>query len=247
MTSQHVVEPIQRSRLYQQVVVSLCQAIRQRQIKPGQRLPPERELAEQLQVGRSSLREALRALEISGIVESRQGGGTYVREFYDGDVISPLALVLQTGDDIVGDLWEMRIMVEPALAARAAMRASPAEVAALHALLDRQEALLAVSDGIDPFEVSDREFHMTIANAAGNKVASRVVQLMKQMLRESQRYFASAYDRRQQALAYHREIVAAIDARDPPAARDAMLRHLQSIEAELLGELVADTVRHLPG
>src|SRR5262245_55256910 len=189
MTNQPVVEPIQRSRLYQQVVVSLCQAIRHGQIKPGQRLPPERELAQQLQVSRSSLGEALRALEISGIIESRQGGGTYVREFYDGDVISPLALVLQTSDDIVGDLWEMRIMVEPALAARAATRASPAEVAALHALLDRQEALLALPDGIDPFEVSDREFHVTIAHAAGNKVASRVVQLMKQMLRESQRYF----------------------------------------------------------
>jgi DNA-binding FadR family transcriptional regulator len=246
MTSQPVVEPIQRSRLYQQVVASLCQAIRQGQIKPGQRLPPERELAEQLQVGRSSLREALRALEISGIIESRQGGGTYVREFYDGDVISPLALVLQTSDDVVGDLWEMRIMVEPALAARAAMRASPAQVAALHALLDRQEALLALPDGIDPFEASDRGFHVTIAQAAGNKVASRVVQLMKQMLRDSQRYFAYAHDRRRQALAYHREIVAAIEARDPRAARDAMLRHLQSVEAELLGELVADTVRHLP-
>jgi GntR family transcriptional repressor for pyruvate dehydrogenase complex len=243
MSSQRVVEPIQRSRLYHQVVVSVCQLIRQGQLKPGQRLPAERELAEQLQVGRSSLREALRALEISGIVESRQGGGTYVRDFFDGGVISPLALILEASDDIIGDLWEVRIMIEPSIAARAAVRVTDDEAREIHALVKRQADLF---DCNQEFLETDREFHVAIARASRNDVAVRVVQLMKQMLQESRRHFATSRDRREQALHRHQQICAAIQARDARAAREAMLHHLQDVEAHILGGIVEDSVRLLP-
>ena len=94
--------------------------IRQGQLRPGDRLPSERDLSEQLHVSRASLREALRALEIAGIVTSRQGGGTRIREVFDDGILSPLSLVLDASTDLVGDLWEVRSIFEPAVASRAA-------------------------------------------------------------------------------------------------------------------------------
>src|SRR5688500_9783718 len=131
-----------RSRLFHQVVVDVCRLIRDGGFGPGERLPAERELAERLGVSRPSLREALRALEISGIVESRHGGGPYVRDSFDPGFISPLALALETSGDATGDLWEVRIVFEPPIAARAAMRATDDE-------LDRLEVLVE-----DMFEVA---------------------------------------------------------------------------------------------
>lgn len=247
MSTARVVEPNQRSRLYHQVVAAVCDMIRQGQLQPGQRLPPERELAEQLQVGRSSLREALRALEISGIVESRQGGGTFVCEFFEDGVISPLSLVLEASDDLIGDLWEMRIMIEPSIAARAAARATPAEVREIQRLVARQADMIAWPNAHEEFLNLDRELHIAIARAARNEVALRVVQLMKQLLQESRRHFTTSLDRRAQALASHERICAAIQARDPQAARAAMLQHLQDVEVQILGGIFDDNIRQLPG
>src|SRR5215208_5403999 len=172
MGERATIEPVRRSRLSHEIVVRLCQLIRQGSLKPGDRLTSERELAEQLRVSRSSLREALRTMELAGLIESRHGGGTYVRAVLSWDAVSPLALVLQASDDTVGDLWEIRLIVEPEIAARAALRATPDDIETLTALLDRQEAAL------DREETSiglDRDFHTALAHASHNAVAVRVV------------------------------------------------------------------------
>ncbi len=104
MSGALTIEPVRRGRLSQQIVIQLCQLIRQGQIGPGDRLPPERDLAEQLGVSRASLREALRTLEVAGLVESRHGGGTYVRDVFEHGLVSTLALALRATGDVVGDL-----------------------------------------------------------------------------------------------------------------------------------------------
>ena len=216
--------------------------IREGQLRPGERLPSERDLAEQLQVGRSSVREALRVLEVSGIVASRHGSGAYLRDLDQHDVISPLALLLGATGDIVGDLWEVRIMFEPPLAARAALRATDAEIEALERLVVAQEPLFANPDTLEACLAADREFHIAIAIASRNQVAVRVVQMLEQVLHESRRHFGASVARRWQAYEQHLEIMRATRAREPHAAYECMLRHLQEVEAHIVGQLL-DTPR----
>jgi GntR family transcriptional repressor for pyruvate dehydrogenase complex len=235
-----MVEPIRRSRLSQQIVAQICQLIRQGRFRPGDRLPPERELSEQLQVSRASLREALRALEVSGIVEARHGGGTFVRDFSELEVISPLALVLEASDDIVGDLWEARVIFEPSIAALAALRATPIDLEALAAIVDRQAGEFEGAEGNERAVSLDREFHTAIARASGNEVALRVLHLINQLLQEGQRHFNTSSERRGRAYHGHREILCAIREGAPHVARTAMLRHLQEVEEFILGEVIGD-------
>jgi GntR family transcriptional repressor for pyruvate dehydrogenase complex len=119
-------------------------------------------LADQLRVSRSSLREALRTMESAGLVESHHGGGTFVRDAVSCDAVSPLALVLQAPGDTVGDLWEIRLIVEPEIAARAALRATGEDLAAIDGLVDRQEAAL---DREDVSLGLGRDFHTARAYA----------------------------------------------------------------------------------
>lgn len=240
MTEDYVIEPIRKSRLSQRIVLQICDLIRNGQILPGNRLPPERELAEKLHVSRASLREALSALEISGLIETRHGGGTYVRDFYEFGVTSPLALVLSTSNEIVGDLWEVRLIFEPAVAARAAVRASAAEIETMHAILHQHSEYLDRVDGSNLLVDLDRAFHTTIARASRNQVTVRVLQLTSELLAESRRNYASTPERRRQTYRRHTEILTAIENRQPQIARDAMLTHLEEIERAILGEFAEE-------
>ena len=236
-----------RSRTHQQVVVRLCEMIRAGRLRAGERLPSERDLAEQLQVGRSSVREALRVLEASGIVALRHGSGAYLQDIRERDVISPLAMLLDATGDSVGELWDVRIMFEPTLASRAALRATDQELAALHALVVEHEPIFSAPSALEESLDADREFHVAIALAARNQVAVRVVQLLKQVLHESRRHFGASPDRRWQAYLGHVEIAHAIAARQPVNAYDSMLRHLQDVEGHILGELLQTTELPLVG
>ncbi|CAN5608153.1 MAG: FadR family transcriptional regulator [Chloroflexia bacterium] len=240
MTEGYVIEPIRKSRLSQKIVIQICDLIRNGQVLPGNRLPSERELAEKLQVSRASLREALSALEVSGLIETRHGGGTYVRDFYEFGVTSPLALVLSTSNEIIGDLWEVRLIFEPAVAARAAVRATAAEIETMHDILRQHSAYLDRIDGSDLLVDLDRTFHTTIARASRNQVSVRVLQLTNELLAESRRNYVSTPERRQLTYIRHTEIVTAIENRKPQVARDAMLAHLEEIERALLGEFVEE-------
>jgi len=150
------------------VVSEICRLIRQRVYKAGDRLPPERELAEQLQVSRPTLREALRVLELTGIVESRHGGGTFIQDMSSVGIVSPLAMVLEATGDIVGDLWEARIIFEPAIAARAAIRATSDDIEHLERLVATLEQSIEAGEPDEVTVQIDRDFHIALAPTSGN-------------------------------------------------------------------------------
>lgn len=239
MSSPLDVVPVRRSRISQQIVVQLCHMIRNGQLQPGDRLPSERDLSERLQVSRASLREALRALEIAGIVASKHGGGTYVRELFDEGILSPLALVLDASTDRVGDLWEVRSIVEPAIAFRAALRAQPDDIGKMEDIVAQQEAFLQREMPNEVWLESDRSFHIAVARASRNEVSIRVIGLINELLHESRRHFGTHADRREHAYIWHRDICACIRASQPRQARDAMMQHLREVEEVIVRELVA--------
>jgi GntR family transcriptional repressor for pyruvate dehydrogenase complex len=213
--------------------------IRQGQLRPGDRLPPERELSEQLQVSRASLREALRALEIAGIVHARQGGGTYIREVFDDGILSPLSLVLDASTDVVGDLWEVRSIFEPAVAARAAIRAQPDDIAALEQIVEEQHGFLDRDMPNEAWLQSDRAFHVAVARASRNEVSVRVIRLINKLLHEGRRHFATQSERRENAYFWHRTIFTNIRDGEPQQARESMMQHLREVEEVIIGELIA--------
>jgi GntR family transcriptional repressor for pyruvate dehydrogenase complex len=242
MSDPLAIVPVRRSRISQQIVVQLCQMIRQGQLRPGDRLPSERDLSEQLHVSRASLREALRALEIAGIVAIKQGGGTYIREVFDDGILSPLSLVLDASTDLVGNLWEVRSIFEPAVASRAAIRAQPDDLASLDEIVEEQRRFLEREMPNEAWLESDRAFHVAVARASRNEVSVRVIRLINELLQDGRRHFATRADRRERAYIWHQEIVVNIREGNPQMARDAMLGHLREVEEVIVGEVIAPFV-----
>lgn len=232
------IEPVQRSRLSQQVIVQLCQLMQSGRIEPGDRLPSERDLAEQLAVSRPCLREALRALELSGLIESRHGGGTYVRDFGEPGVFSPLVLMLGMTEDLAGDLGEVRKIFEPAVAMRAALRADAEDLTVIADVLERQSKVLDNGGPLRQLLPLDREFHALIARASHNQVAIRIVQLINQLVHEGMGRVSASLTRSLLAHQRHCEIADAVAEHDPRRAHAAMLRHLEEVEDQIVRELI---------
>ena len=224
-------EAIQKTKVYEEISAQLQRLILDGAFRPGDKLPPERELAEQFGVSRSAVREAIRSLELKGFVEPRPGEGTLVRTPSFDSLLNPLASLLGQKRELVVELLDVRMMLEPPLAARAARNASPEDIASLEAILERQKERVARHEvAIE----EDSEFHYTIARAAKNSVILKVLDMMMDVLRESREQSLQVEGRREKSLAGHRRIFNAIKRRDPEAAEVAMLQHLQEIEAILL-------------
>jgi GntR family transcriptional regulator, transcriptional repressor for pyruvate dehydrogenase complex len=225
---------VRKGRRYEQVTEQIQRLIVSGALKPGDRLPPERELAAKFGVGRSSLRDALRTLEVMGIVESRHGQGTVVRDLSTEALVVPLASVLAQKRELVAELLDVRRMIEPALAARAAANATEEELSRLEDILRRQaEKVRRGERSID----EDSEFHYAIALAARNSVVLRVLDVLMDLLLESRSRSLQVPGRPERSCAGHRRILRAIKRRDGPAAEAAVRKHLKEIEEVVTRQL----------
>ena len=227
-------EAVPRTKLYQKVVKQVQDIIRDGLLRPGDMLPPERELAERLQVSRGSLREAILALESMGLVEPRHGEGTVVRDLSAAPLVNQLSVMLVQKRALVGELLEFRLMVEPTLAARAAANATEEEIIHLEEILSRQKAK------IDRGELAieeDSKFHYAIAQAARNSVVLKVLDLFMDYLRDSRELSLQVEGRPQRSLNSHRRILNAIARKNPAAAEKAMRRHITAIEGLVLKKM----------
>jgi GntR family transcriptional repressor for pyruvate dehydrogenase complex len=223
-------ESIQKTKVYEEVAAQLERLILEGALKPGDKLPPERELAERFNVSRSAVREAIRSLELKGMVEPRPGEGTLVRTPSIDSLLNPLASLLGQKREVVRELMEVRTIIEPPLAGRAARNAGPEDIAQLEAILERQKAKVSRQElAIE----EDTEFHYTIARASKNSVILKVVDMMMDILRESRERSLQVEGRREKSLAGHRRILNAIKRRDPEGAEEAMRQHLSEIEGIL--------------
>jgi DNA-binding FadR family transcriptional regulator len=218
------IQAIEPRRLYRQIADQLRALIDGGEFAPGSRLPAERELAQQLGVSRPSVREALIALEVEGVVEVRMGSGVYVRS----RAARAVAVVPAVEGEGPLETIRARQVVEGELAARAALASSPALVAALTEAVDQMEQ--DIDAGLMPLR-GDRLFHLRMAEAAENAPLLRVVtQLFDErnnpLFERLGRHFENAANWRA-AVAEHRRVVQAVAAGDPEAARAAMREHLQ--------------------
>ncbi|PYM71756.1 MAG: GntR family transcriptional regulator [Candidatus Rokuibacteriota bacterium] len=232
--------PIKSTRIYEEIVRQVKQLIAEGRLKTGDRLPPERELAEKFVVSRTSVREALRALESLGLIEIRAGEGTFVRQVSVDALVGPLALMMTSQREAIGELFEARRVLEPAIAALAASRATPDEVQDMERILESQAREVAAGrTGI----AEDAAFHTAIGAAAHNRAITRIVHAIMDLLTQSREESLNTPGRPTRSHQDHRRILQAIAKRNPSAARQAMADHLVAVEALVRGTASERTER----
>lgn len=230
--------PERRARVTEEIVRAIQAQISRGELKPGDQLPPERQLATRFQASRGSIREALRALELSGLINSRQGGGNYVARSLPSALTVPLGHYLERQRHALVDLYEAREMLEPRLAFLAAERATRGDIERLRVALERQEQDLDSHDATTAYN-ADRAFHQAVAEAAGNQTFIKLHNYLSDLVSESRRELVDSHARREQAIVDHRQVFEAIASGDGPAASAAMLQHLRTLEGLLVDALEA--------
>lgn len=205
------------------------------ELRPGDQLPPERALAEQFQVSRASVREALRSLELLGVVETRAGGGTFVRRATPEDLARPLSHLITRGHTLT-DVIEVRGLIEPAIAAAAATRARSEELVELREILRRQEAKVRAEE---PYADEDTRFHELIGQAARNELLTTMLGVIWDVLRSSREQWLQTNQRAHASIDAHERILAALESRDPDAARAAAAEHIRAVGEGILARIAA--------
>jgi GntR family transcriptional repressor for pyruvate dehydrogenase complex len=222
---------IQPSRLYEQIVEQIQQSVLLGELKPGDQLPPERELAERFGVSRTAVREAIKALREKGLVEAYAGRGTFVTDITSQPVRDSLARIakIAQGEDGFAQLVEVREILEPEIAARAAERAEERDLSAL------RDAVAAMDVAIDSpagYIEADLDFHLALAEAARNPLILTLIDSIVGLLREQRTriFFVAGGPERGQL--HHRRILEAVSRRDVAASREAMRAHLAQVRQD---------------
>jgi len=223
--------PITKTRLSEEAIEQIKELIVSENLEPGSKLPSERDLVEALSVGRSSIREALRILEIMGLVEVLPGKGAFVKAI-TGDLFMPLSELLSTQQESLHHHFEARMVLEPAAAALAAQRASRKEIANLRKNLESFKENLSKENLVGLIR-ADIQFHRLVANATENRT---IAILMNTITRHDFHGWKAALrttNRPHKTVDEHNRIIEAIVAGDDKKARSAMRSHLLAARRNL--------------
>ncbi len=226
-----IFKPIKPKKVSAQIAEQIRSSILAGEFSPGDKLPPERELAEMFGVSRPSVREALNILAAAGMVESYQGGGTVVKSLVEMSSGSPLSELIKAERERALDVIDVRKCMEAWTAYYAALRALPEDVRRLEQIVAEMERNL---EGMKPSQDLDANFHILIAQSTHNVVWLHLMQSIFDAMKEFQRgvwraVYLTEEDHRN-LFSHHRAVLEAIRDKDPERARDNMLAHLTFAE-----------------
>ena len=222
--------PIQTERLYQQIVDQIEGRIVAGELKVGDQLPSERELAEQFTVSRIAVREAVKALQEKGLVEIRPGRGTFIVNGMPDKVRASLGLLMMFGSaEGSANLVEVREILEPEIAALAATRITQEQISAMSEAVEIMEQAL---DNVDTFVEADLDFHLALAQATQNPLIPILMDSIIALLREQRKRIALVNGGLQRGQYHHKRILDSVIQHDPKAARQAMQLHLQQVRQD---------------
>jgi GntR family transcriptional regulator, transcriptional repressor for pyruvate dehydrogenase complex len=223
-------QTIQTERLYEQIVQQIEQRFLNGDLKVGDRLPPERELAEQFGVSRTAVREAVKALRQKGLVEIQPGRGTFITNDASEGVRHSIGLLMKiAGIDGSPDLVEVREILEPEMAALSAVRATEEHITALREAIAKMDTALT---NPDEFIEADLDFHLVLAEATQNTLIPTLIDSIVDLLREQRARIFRVVNGPQRGQVHHRHILDAIVRHDAAAAREAMRVHLQQVRED---------------
>jgi GntR family transcriptional repressor for pyruvate dehydrogenase complex len=228
-----MLKAIKKKRIYEEVVNQIHDLIREGKLKAGDQLPSERDLAETFKVSRTSVREAIRALETKGLAVTRTGMGTFIADLPIEALVADFAKLLTAEKGALADIFELRKLVEPHIAFLAAERATAADIEGMRLILGKQEVAIGKGDsGVE----ADAEFHFAIGQATQNHAVEKLISGLMDILSHSREESLQTPGRRQASLASHGEILSALEKHDQDRAREAMLHHIEQVERNVLSE-----------
>jgi GntR family transcriptional repressor for pyruvate dehydrogenase complex len=219
--------PIDRAGITELVVERIKELLERGELKAGSRLPPERELADMLSISRPSLRTALKALSVMGIIRAKPGAGTYIAESIPEVFTEPMHFMTLINNTSVEELFEARRIIEAGLAELAAERAGDADIATLNREIEGMKK--AIGDP-ETFLKHDIHFHQAIARAANNKLMSGVMDTIAHLLYAIRRQSIAQASDFDEAVEWHQKIVAAMQKHDGKRAKDHLSGHLHAAQ-----------------
>ena len=226
-----VFRPVRPRRVSQEIVRQIQDLMGLGMLPPGSKLPPEREMAQQLGVSRPTLREAIGILEHMGLLKSVQGDGTYVLNAAEHCLVDPLQALITGSEERMVELAEFRTEVESWAASLAAQRAEPSDLNLMEEILDEMEKEIARGN---PVHQLDAEFHMILARAAHNAVyyhvANTIFNLLAQVTKVSHEKIFRGPKEQMALLDEHKRIYEAVSQKDSQKARELMREHLLRTE-----------------
>lgn len=221
------IEPVRRKRtkLHDSVVDDMLRLIRQGEFKWGERLPTEPELSERFDVSRGTLRAAIQELVRLGLLEVRQGDGTYLRSPDNETLTQPFQAMLASEPFLASELVQLRRLLEPEIASLAAKKCTSKNAATLRSLLEEQRQRTQKGETL---AAQDLAFHHEIARIADNHLIRKILTMLHHLLNDL-RYEAYASDEAT-TVKQHQKILDAVVKNDSDKARQAMLTHLEWVE-----------------
>ena len=225
--------PVQHTKVFERVAEQIEKRILEGELRKGDRLPTERELAEQFQVSRTAVREAMKSLAQKGLIDMRPGRGTIVIDGAREAMQNSISLMMKMKLGEVGgsdNLVEFRVILETEIAALAAARATEKEISAMRA------AILVMDESLndaDAFISADNAFHEALAQATQNALILILINSIVHLLSEQRKQIFETEGGPQRGQIHHRRILESVVRRDPEAARAAMRSHLQQVREDV--------------
>src|SRR5712671_3717764 len=225
-----VYKVVRTSRLYEQIVQQIEESVLNGSLKPGDQLPAERELAQQLGVSRTAVREAVKALREKGLVEAYSGRGTFVTDGTTQAARQSFDLMVKIGQQEGSPhLAELRLILEPGIAALAAGRVKDEDVAAMR---EAVEVMERSQDDPEAYIEADLDFHLALAETVANPLILSLIDSIVGLLREQRIKIFNVEGGPQRGQVHHKRILEAMERRDAEMARTAMRAHLEQVRED---------------
>lgn len=231
-------EPVVRNTVSDEIIKQLIMLINTGKLKPGNKLPSEREMMEKFQVSRSSVREALHALTMIGLLETFPGAGTFVSKQLTSIIGGQLEWSVLLGNQELVEISEVREPLQIQAAGLAAERATSESIETLRQVIEAYAE--STRTGVNYLE-QELAVHLTIAQMAGNNTLFRFIQTFEELLHEYRKSRKIGFSLSQEAVNEYKEILAAIENSDSRAARLSMARHLQKSKRQALVEQINES------
>lgn len=229
-----MLEPVKSRKIYENIVEQIKKMVKQGELKIGDRLPSERELAESLKVSRTSVREALRILENMGLIECRSGEGNFVKDLTIDSLANSILWEIHLIKGVVLELYEIRKIIEPGIVRLAAERATDEDILRMESIIEKQKSIVEQGKSISDI---DDEFHRSIAEASKNKMIMKIINTIIGLESETNESNMEIKERPRQSLKSHMNILKYLKAKEQEKARKAMLTHLTTVEKLVIKKL----------
>ncbi|MDF2840139.1 MAG: GntR family transcriptional regulator [Clostridia bacterium] len=229
--------PIKNTKVYEQVIDQIKDMIAEGTLKKGDKLPSERSLVEQLQVSRASIREALRALEVIGLIECKQGEGNYIKTNFEDNLLEPLSIMYRLEGSHPKEIWELRKIIEVEAIGLAAKRINDVQLRALKELLD---SFNDDKDEVYNAEI-DKQFHYKIAECSGNILIYNILRtvsvLVEDYIKDIRTIILTEQENKEVLIQQHKNMFLAIEKHSSSEGRKAMREHLDFAYAYMEGKM----------